>query len=96
MFFITMIAAEIITAIRQHNELIDIFIYIIILSIVMVIGVFEWMRFVKNMCVMNLFDKRRAVGMRSDYGGYADITCRGRQSHGLNTEIMRELLKRTG
>ena len=60
MFFITMIAAEIITAIRQHNELIDIFIYIIILSMVMVIGVFEWMRFVKNMCVMNLFDKRRA------------------------------------
>ena len=55
-------AAEIITAIRQHNELIDIFIYIIILSIVMVsVGVeFVWTRFVKNMCVMNLFDKRRA------------------------------------
>ena len=53
---------EILTAIRQHNELIDIFIYIIILSIVMVsVGVeFVWTRFVKNMCVMNLFDKRRA------------------------------------
>ena len=30
-----------------------------------------------------VFDKRRAVGMRSDYGRYADITGRGRQSHGL-------------
>ena len=52
-------ATEILTAIRQHNELIDIFIYIIILSIVMVC-VFVWTRFVRNMCVMNLFDKRRA------------------------------------
>ena len=53
-------ATEILTAIRQHNELVDIFIHIIILSIIMIHRVFVWMRFIRNMCVMNLLDKRRA------------------------------------
>ena len=58
--FIIMRATEILTAIRQHNELVDIFIHIIILSIIMIHRVFVWMRFIRNMCVMNLLDKRRA------------------------------------
>ena len=53
-------ATEILTAIRQHNELVDIFIHIIILSIIMIHRVFVWMRFIRNMCVMNLLNKRRA------------------------------------